>query len=161
MRSAIIALLLAISAPASAGPREAPLLLDTIAAWLSANFHLPAVEDGPALHAISDARLAEMRYGPDATVEPGRVVATYDDEAGTIYLSESWSGRTPAEVSVLVHEMVHHIQAASGQRFACAAEREKLAYQAQDAWLRLFGQSLETAFGIDPAMVLVSTVCTY
>ena len=46
-------------------------------------------------------------------------------------------------------------------RFACPGERETLAYRAQDAWLGLFGESLESAFGIDAATVLVATVCTH
>ena len=46
-------------------------------------------------------------------------------------------------------------------RFACPAEREVLAYRAQDAWLRLFGTNLENAFGIDSMMLLVATACTH
>ncbi len=46
-------------------------------------------------------------------------------------------------------------------RFACPGEREALAYHAQDAWLGLFGESLESAFGINDATLLVSTVCTH
>ena len=37
-------------------------------------------------------------------------VAVYDDATRTIYLAEGWSGATRAELSVLVHEMVHHLQ---------------------------------------------------
>ena len=66
-------------------------------------------------------------------------------------MSTSLSQHPPAELSVLVHEMVHHLQAASDMRFACPAEREVLAYRAQGAWLGLFGESLESAFGIDAA----------
>jgi hypothetical protein len=46
-------------------------------------------------------------------------------------------------------------------RFACPAEREVLAYRAQNAWLQLFGSDLESAFDMDPAMLLVATVCTH
>ena len=35
------------------------------------------------------------------------VHAIYDDGSRTIYLPEDWTGATPAEVSLLVHEMVH------------------------------------------------------
>ena len=31
----------------------------------------------------------------------------YNIASRTIYLSPEWNGRTPAELSVLVHEMVH------------------------------------------------------
>lgn len=156
--SAATALLLA-AAPASAEPRDAPLLLGTITLWLAANFDLPPDADLPALASVPDVELVTMRYGAGSGVEPGDVVAVYDDGAGTIYLAEDWTGRSPADLSVLVHEMVHHLQAAADLRFACPGEREKLAYRAQDAWLGLFGESLESAFGIDAATLLVGTVC--
>jgi len=61
----------------------------------------------------------------------GEVVAVYNDDAQTIYLAKGWTGATPAELSILVHEMVHHLQHVAGMRFACAEAREKLAYEAQ------------------------------
>jgi len=158
----IIAIWLCAANPVAATtPPEAPPLLDTIMLWLAANFDLPAAAQGPALVRVAEADLVAMRYGPEASVPPGFVVAVYDDTARTIYLSEGWTGRTPADLSVLVHEMVHHLQAAADMRFACPAAREVLAYEAQDAWLGLFGESLESAFGIDPASRLVGTVCTH
>jgi hypothetical protein len=39
----------------------------------------------------------------------------------------------PRQLSVLVHEMVHHLQASADMRFACPAEREAVAYRAEDA----------------------------
>ena len=98
--------------------------------------YLAAPVSPPALVGVPDAELVAMRYGPGAEVRPGDVVAVNDDPGRTIYLSESWTGSTPAE-------------------------REVLAYRAQDAWLGLFGESLESAFGIDAATLLVGTVCTH
>ncbi len=160
--SAAIALCLAAAPPAAAaGPHDAPPLLDTIVLWLTTNFDLPTSAGAPALVSVPDAELVAMRYGPEATVSPGTVVAVYDDASRTIYLTEGWTGRSPTELSVLVHEMVHHLQSAADMRFACPGEREALAYRAQDAWLGLFGESLESAFAIDAATLLVGTVCTY
>lgn len=159
---AAILLCIAPTGPAATSTsRDAPSVLDTVTMWLVANFDLAAPAELPALASLPDAELVAMRYGEGAPVRPGDVVALYDDPDRTIYLSESWTGRTPAEVSVLVHEMVHHLQSAAGMRFACPAEREVLAYRAQGDWLGLFGESLEGAFGIDRAMILVGTVCTH
>ena len=157
---------LAVAAPLSAtpentNPRDAPPLLDTIFLWLSANFDLPVPEHVPRLATLPEADLIAMRYGPEAQVALGQVVALYDETRRTIYLSEGWSGQTPAELSVLVHEVVHHMQFASGQRFACLGERERFAYDAQKEWLALFGETLATAFDIDAATLLVGTVCTH
>lgn len=151
----------ALATPEAARPRDAPPLLDTIVLWLSANFDLPASGQAPLLATLTAADLVLMRYGAEAQVAPGEVVALYDDAGGTIYLSEGWTGHSPAELSVLVHEVVHHLQAVSDQRFACPAERERLAYRAQGEWLALFGETLTTAFDIDPAALLVGTVCTH
>ena len=87
------------------------------------------------------------------------VVALYDDQTKTIYLSDKWTGRTPAELSVLVHEMVHHLQNEAGTTYECPAEREKLAYEVQDKWLGLFGRNLEGEFEINGLALLISTSC--
>jgi len=57
--------------------------------------------------------------------------------------------------------MVHHFQNVAGLKYACAGEREKLAYDAQERWLGLFGKSLESEFRIDPFSRLVKTRCLY
>jgi hypothetical protein len=78
---------------------------------------------------------------------------------GRIHLAAGWTGQTPEEVSLLVHEMVHHFQSRGGARFACRAEREREAYAVQDRWLGLFGSSLATSFGLEPLFLLVATTC--
>jgi hypothetical protein len=147
------------AAPDAVQPIDTPPITDTITLWLSANFDLPVPEQPPRLATLPASDLVSMRYGPEARIEPGQVVAVYDDAAETIYLSQGWTGRTPAELSVLVHELVHHLQSSANQSFSCPAERERVAYQAQGAWLALFDESLVTAFDIDAATLLVSTVC--
>jgi hypothetical protein len=74
-------------------------------------------------------------------------------------LQQDWTGETPAEISVLVHEMVHHAQNLGGLEYECPAAREKLAFAVQAQWLSLFGQSLESEFSIDPMTLLVRTSC--
>ncbi|HUG61279.1 MAG TPA: DUF6647 family protein, partial [Methylomirabilota bacterium] len=74
---------------------------------------------------------------------------------------EGWTGTSPAEVSVLVHELVHHLQNVGGVAYDCPEAREKPAYQAQARWLELFGGSLEEAFQVDPMTILVRTNCMF
>ena len=88
-------------------------------------------------------------------------LAVYIDGAEIIYLIEGWTGRTPADLSVLVHEMVHHFQYKLGLKHECPQDREKLAYAAQDRWLHLFGHSLESDFELDGFSVLVKTYCLH
>jgi hypothetical protein len=87
--------------------------------------------------------------------------ALYDDATRTIYLPAGWTGETPAELSVLVHEMVHHLQNVAGLRYECAAARERPAHVAQDRWLALFGRSLVDEFALDSMTLLVRTACMH
>lgn len=142
-------------------PERGALLLDLVVVWLASNFELPARFEVPELVFVSPEQLAELRYGPDARSEPGEVVAVYSDDEVAIYLDRDWDGRTPEGLSVVVHEMVHHLQNAGGMRFACPGEREVLAYEAQDKFLRLFGGSLHDAFDIDATTLMLRTTCAY
>jgi len=149
-------------------------LMKEIAAWLSTNFDLPATEEQPEVEFASPIRLMAMRYkgmlpdqwredsirGPAMQAAQEReVVAIYNDRTKTIYLPDAWTGTTPAELSVLVHEMVHHLQNLAGLKYDCPGGREKPAYLAQDRWLQLHGLDLETEFQIDRFTLLVSSAC--
>ena len=150
-------------------------LLTAIVIWISANHGLPATFDHPRIERVPSIEMAGLRYKgllsalqrkasaiqeQESSFERRRdVVALYNDQTKTIYLSDQWAGGTPAELSVLVHEMVHHLQNQAGTTFECAAERERLAYEVQDKWLGLFGRNLEAEFEINGLALLVSTSC--
>ncbi len=63
------------------------------------------------------------------------------------------------EVSILVHEMVHHAQNLAGMKAECPQARERMAYEAQQRWLSRFGVDMAEAFGIDGFTLLVFTSC--
>lgn len=150
-------------------------LLMAIAIWLSANFGLPQTNIMPDIDFVPAADMATMRYRvfmadmpkgatpANMQMHPSQrqVLSVYDDATRTIYLLQDWTGRTPADLSILVHEMVHHMQNITGQRFECVQAREKMALEAQDRWLALFGRSLEKDFDIDPFTQLASGLCVY
>lgn len=138
---------------------DAGPLLTLIVTWLSANFDLPANYDHPRLELVPAERIAALRFGSSASRGSRDVVAVYHDRKRTIYLSNRWTGESPAELSLLVHEMVHHLQNIGKQSFLCAEERERPAYDAQQRWLGLFGKSLASEFEIDPLTLKVSTSC--
>jgi len=79
----------------------------------------------------------------------------------TIFLPDDWTGKSPANQSIMVHEMVHHLQNIAGLKFECPMAREKVAYMAQDKWLKRFGTSLESEFDLDMFTVLISSACMY
>jgi len=151
--------------------------MSTIVNWLLSNFELPASHSHPRVELASPAKLAAVRYrglvlGPqqgivivDNQATPlslGRdLLAVYDKASRTMYLREGWTGATPAEISVLVHEMVHHLQSEAGLAYPCPAASEKLAYEAQEKWLALSNLSLEREFEVDRFTILVRASCLY
>jgi hypothetical protein len=120
--------------------------------WVSSQFDLPAIHEHPRIEFASPAKIASLRStdllpNPGAQVEPNNrassaqhdTIAIYYDATRTIYLPEGWTRGTPAELSVLVHELAHHFQNVLDLKYECPQEREKLAYLAQDRWLGPFG----------------------
>lgn len=148
--------------------------LDELAKWLAAKYDVPYSAEPPRLERVTPLRLYQLRHkaflSPQAVSvgasapQPGyqrEVVAVYDDSTRTVYLPEGWTGETTAEQSVLVHEMVHHLQNLAGQKFACAGEREKPAYLAQDEFLKLHGLDLEKEFDVDMFTVVATSACMH
>jgi len=152
-------------------------LIAVIATWISLNYGLPPYEAPPAVAFASAAEMAELRadrvsqHAPDpAPIDGKRIVedgsqhevhALYDSVTETIYLPKAWSASSPADVSILVHEMVHHMQHETDTFFSCPQEREKLAYRAQARWLGHTDDTLEGAFGLDPLTILVRSNCMF
>ena len=146
-------------------------LLAAIETWLSIEFDLPIPGNHPRIELVPPAEIAALRYRgrfPNAGTERASsghsasdIVAVYSDSARTIYLAENWTGGTPAELSVLVHEMVHHLQNLAGLKYECPQAREKLAYLAQERWLALFGRDLAQDFELDGFSLLAKTKCFY
>ena len=152
------------------GALPAPALIDAIAAWLAQEFGLPgqavhpAVRFEPAHRIKAFHHLGVLSDDPQlraALADQRDVVAGYDPSTRTILLPAGWSPATPAQLSVLVHEMVHHLQHAARLRYACVQASEELAYAAQDRWLQRFGRSLASDFEIDGFTLLAATQCPY
>jgi hypothetical protein len=148
--------------------------LKEIAVWLSANFDLPHASSLPRIDFAGPTRMHQLRYkgllplpsqtigGEHSTPPPEHrreVVAVYDDSSQTIYLPEGWTGATVAEQSIVVHEMVHHLQNVADLKYACAGAREKPAYLAQAEWLRRHGLDLEEEFEVDMFTVVALSAC--
>jgi hypothetical protein len=132
-------------------PKSSPnAIMHWVVDYLDVPVHidLPCIEYGsPNLIAAARSKNAHSKR-----LEMG----AYDDAVNTIYLPEGWSGKTPAEISILVHQMVYHVQNLAGLRYECSWERERLAYSAQEKWLRLHESNLWQSFGIDPTIFLLS-----
>jgi hypothetical protein len=160
---------------AQAGTLPTPALMSSIVTWLAENFALPASHDHPRVELASPAQLAAVRYrglaGPQGLVVVGEaatplslgrdLLAVYDRVNRTMYLREGWTGASAAEISVLVHEMAHHLQNEARITYPCPAASEKLAYEAQGKWLARSNLSLEDEFEVDRFTILVRASCMY
>ena len=135
------------------------LLIVAITMWLSVISGLPMPPEHPNVRFLPSEVLSDMRYGNVDAKRRREVVAVYDDNRQTIYLSDAWSSRDPSDLSVLVHEIVHHLQNSMGLKYECPAARERSAYEAQARWLRHFGRDLSTEFGLDPLTLKITTSC--
>lgn len=153
-------------APAGAVPET---LVAAVIGWAAADMGLPVPVELPRLVFIDPSRMLnelaaqrrEFEAGSDRPTGTPQVVAFYNTRTRTLYLPAGWTGDSPVELSILVHELVHHLQDVHGQRFACPAEREEQAYATQARWLEMFGEDLESAFGINSLALLVRTRCMF
>jgi hypothetical protein len=141
-------------------------LLTAIVLWLSSNFTLPASFDHPRVKFVSAIEMAALlpkdeQSDISSIQSASEIVSLYNNETKTIFLPNGWQGKTPAELSILVHEMVHHLQNVGQLKFACPQEREELAYLAQERWLKLFGRDLLRDFQMDRFTILVKSKCPY
>jgi len=139
-------------------------LLEALAIWVGAKLGQPVPTSLPRLVFKPADQVTVLRfkqYASEIMQQQGRpnIVSIYDARENIIYLRDTWSGATAADLSVLVHELVHHFQEAHQARFECDAAREAKAFELQEKWLRLFGESLEEEFQIDPFTLLVRTSC--
>jgi hypothetical protein len=135
------------------------ILITAIMMWLTSNFDVPVTHEQPNIKFVSAQQMSQLRYGSLAANPGHELMAIYEDKSKTIFLSDRWTGSTPADLSILVHETVHHLQNVGHLEYFCPAEREALAYAAQEKWLNLFGQSLVGTFQLDPMTLKVRTAC--
>ena len=143
--------------------------LALVADFLAESGGFPAPRVLPPVEFASSARIAAVRYR-DLSLEPellsfsfssnaSALDMVYDDARGILYLSELWTGGSPAEFSVLIHGLVNHAQREAGLSYGCTQEREQVAYAARDAWLRAFGQNVKDVLGLDEVTFQLSTEC--
>lgn len=114
-----------------------PDLVEHMEVWLDQNTDLPRRAEAPEIRLTSEAtvaRLAPMRAASDTS----RTRGLYDPDSATIWLVRPWSAKNPHDVSTLLHELVHHRQAAHGHWY-CPGAQELPAYRAQQAWLNALG----------------------
>ena len=108
-----------------------PTLLRALNTWLDAETEFGRRNSQPQIKLIEKNVVEQLDGAPDRL--NGRTRGLYDDETETIYLVEPWSASNQRDISILLHEIVHHRQ--SGQFWYCEQAQEWRAFQIQAQWL--------------------------
>lgn len=117
--------------------KSLPQLVAHLETWLDANTDLQRRAAAPTIEWVSPAKAAYLQGGAQAAkAETTR--GLYDPDTQAIYLVQPWSARDPFDVSVLLHELVHHRQNGGGHWY-CPGAQELDAYRTQEAWLAELG----------------------
>ncbi|EPX83849.1 DUF6647 family protein [Salipiger mucosus] len=107
-------------------------LVEILESWLDAESSWERREEKPKIRLSSSAE-ASARLGATASFQRGRLRGLYDPDGSVIVLVRPWNPSRAEDVSVLLHELVHHRQAPL--HWYCPAAQELSAYRLQDAWL--------------------------
>lgn len=122
-------------------------LMLALMTWLAPVTGLPPT-DPPEVVYADQCVIEQMFFGDDQHECANTVVAIYDRDGNRVFLPNTWSASNLYDVSVLLHELVHHMQNAAGVEYECLSQSEKEAYAAQVEWLK--------ASGVDPYKVMQS-----
>lgn len=128
-------------------------LIAALMVWASAQTGLPVPDETPRIVMAEPCEI-ERLFHDDGTRDCGdegmRTVAIYDHRIDTIFLPDTWKPGSLYHVSMLLHELVHHMQDKTGLNMDTAPcpgrDLEKPAYEAQFAFL--------AAAGLDPMPVM-------
>ncbi len=135
-------------------------LINVIIAWLSLSSPTPLPPALPNIKLASPQQLLIIHAVRALRQwDESNIMGAYDPLSRKIYLRADWDSRRAADVSVLAHELVHFLQAATHEKFECPAAREAAAYAAQRRWLELYGTDLQREFGIDAMTLKLRTAC--
>ena len=88
------------------------------------------------------------------------VEALYSSKNHTVYLPDSWHSNDLRDRSILLHELVHHLQYLNHVKVTCKSEYEFQAFKLQAAWLSEQGVEYPLdLMGVDLRYVLMLSHC--
>jgi hypothetical protein len=136
-------------------------LIAVLSVWIAATTGIPEPPNPPTVRQFEQHHVGAMRSGRYDAPGNDDIVAIYVRMVETVVLTNDWDMHDPVDLSALVHELVHHFQHHAGLEYHCPQQREKLAYQVQEEWLGMFGESLKSAYGLDKFTLTLQTECLF
>ena len=129
--------------------------------WISQVSGLPLPDKVPEITRVAPAQIASLANGPgvaDPNVASG-YLALYHADSRTVLLRSDWDMRDLRDRSILVHELVHHLQAEADREYVCRGQMERQAYEIQAAWLEDRGADLFEVMNMNGLFLYAVTRC--
>lgn len=115
------------------------------------------VRDTPPIRFVPGTTLAKMCREASAKLY---VEVLYSERDNSIYLPDGWRADNLRRRSILLHELVHHLQYLNHAKVTCQSEYESQALQLQVSWLG--EQGVDDPFdmiGLDPLWLMMLKEC--
>jgi hypothetical protein len=134
-------------------------LILALMTWASAQTGLPVPEVQPIVkHATAEQMWHMARPGTEYDAAGSQqYLGLYAN--GVMWLRDDWSVESVRDVSILLHEVVHHMQEEAGQEYPCRGASERVAHEAQFAWLEAAGLDPFETIGINGLYYVMVTTC--
>lgn len=100
----------------------------------------------PRIEVRTTRDLAIMFFGNAEGYEGVRPLALYARDQHILFLADALALDNLLDQSILLHELVHHMQVGNNVEFDCREETERQAYRLQVEWLREHGVAQPYAF---------------
>lgn len=142
-------------------------LILALMVWASAQTGLPVPDRLPEITYADPCQMERLYIGnPDLdcdSLRGFRIRAMYDPRIRRMVLPEAWRPDSLYDVSTLLHELVHHMQAEAGIRLAdvecIGRDIERPAYEAQIAFLEAAGVKAFDVMGLNGLAYVFLTNC--
>lgn len=136
-------------------------LMLSLMVWAASFTGLPVPDTMPTIHMTTNQKIFEhVRPNQEYKEDSGFTVrALYDHDTSTIWLNENWNPDNLVDLSIMLHELIHHMQYESGNEYECHAAMEKEAYAAQIAWVEAAGEDPWKLLNMNALFVFYVTTC--
>ena len=137
-----------------------PAVVTGLIAWIVGRTGW-ANQDPPSIRFVTPSQLLKIYHvGDEDVLNDVGLKALYLIGTHTVYLPENWNQNDLLDRSVLLHELVHHLQQLNNVKAACLAAREPQAYDLQIEWLREQGiQDPYKFLNIDEFTITFMSLC--
>lgn len=134
-------------------------MVDPFITWIADQTDLKAPEP-PLIVLLPYEQMTKMYFGDMQTSGSFQLRGFYDSRTTTIYLPNTWDPNDLRDQSILLHELVHHVQRSNHVRAPCPTALEQQALDLQAAWLSDQGVSEPYEFiGTDLFTVQILFAC--